>query len=276
MSWRATAFIKTIRENLTRSEKLVLLILADYHNDETGQCDPSLQRLATDCLSSKRNIIRILQSLERKGFLAICERFAERQNTSNQYDLSLGDIVSLPPKADQNVTRGSDTSVTRVVTKSKGGSDTSVTRGSDIAMSPKPSSSNRNINRNINRKSEPQEHNTNSNVIPAIKVTEEYALQLCDEYAHLWSSEATMQRIEEAENYYAGLIRKGKYQDINLCVRSWLRKDAESGSKLKPPKYREGAPGPKQATGVDQYFTGQYGARLKQRQEEREQRQQTK
>lgn len=119
MSWKATAYVKGLRENLTRSEKLVLMMLADYHNDETGQCDPSLQRLADDCLSSRRNVIRLLQALDGKGFLTTIER----SNQTNQYNLNLGsDTMSLVTNKSQNVTR--------VVTKS--------TFRGDIAMSPKP------------------------------------------------------------------------------------------------------------------------------------------
>ena len=74
MSWYATGAVKGIRSGITRTEKLVLLILADYHNDETGQCNPGLERLAADCLLSTRRTSQTIASLERKGLVSTLHR----------------------------------------------------------------------------------------------------------------------------------------------------------------------------------------------------------
>lgn len=97
MSWHATSAVKRLHENLTRSEKFLLLILADYHNDETEQCDPSLETLARDALMSRRHVIRTVQRLAEKGFLAIERRRDESRQDSNQYNLLCvqGDTTSL-------------------------------------------------------------------------------------------------------------------------------------------------------------------------------------
>lgn len=88
MSWRATAAVKDMREGLNRSEKFLLLILADYHNAETGQCDPSLTRLGHDALMSTRAAQIVLKSLEAKRFIRIIPRTDITGRTdSNQYDL---------------------------------------------------------------------------------------------------------------------------------------------------------------------------------------------
>ena len=76
-----------MRDNLTRTEKFLLLILADYHNDETGQCDPSLERLAADTLTSRRQVVNALQSLARKEFIIIERRREDGKQGSNQYHL---------------------------------------------------------------------------------------------------------------------------------------------------------------------------------------------
>jgi len=87
VSWQATSLVKGMRENLTRTEKFLLLILADYHNDETGQCDPSLERLAADTLTSRRQVVNALQSLAKKGFISIERRREDGKQGSNQYHL---------------------------------------------------------------------------------------------------------------------------------------------------------------------------------------------
>ena len=75
MSWKATAYIKGLRtcpngEAMTRSEKLVGLVLADSHQDRgKAYTYPSVDGLAEDSLMSKRECQRTLASLERKGVI---------------------------------------------------------------------------------------------------------------------------------------------------------------------------------------------------------------
>jgi hypothetical protein len=69
MSWKATAFVKDLRENLTVPEKFVLLILADYHRSDDKVAWPSVSTLAYDCLMEERSVSRILSRLEEKQFI---------------------------------------------------------------------------------------------------------------------------------------------------------------------------------------------------------------
>lgn len=100
MSWRATAAVKEIRTGITRSEKFLLLILADYHNAETGQCDPTLKRLGEDALMTTRAAQIVIKSLEEKGFIRVEKRWHESgRNDSNQYWLTfieggMGETIS--------------------------------------------------------------------------------------------------------------------------------------------------------------------------------------
>ena len=96
MSWQATSATKSLCTNLTRSEKFLLLILADYHNDETNRCDPSIGRLSHDALMSRSLAVRSLQTLDKKGYLKIRRRREDGRQTSNQYDL-LYLSVATPP-----------------------------------------------------------------------------------------------------------------------------------------------------------------------------------
>jgi hypothetical protein len=69
MSWKACAHVKSIRSGLSVSEKLVLLVLAEYHHTDERMAWPSSERLAKDCLMRRRSVLRILHRLEEKGFI---------------------------------------------------------------------------------------------------------------------------------------------------------------------------------------------------------------
>ena len=64
MSWKATAYVKEIRKELTVHEKFVLLMLAEYHRTDDKETWPSLETLAEDCLMDRRSVYRILSRLE--------------------------------------------------------------------------------------------------------------------------------------------------------------------------------------------------------------------
>lgn len=66
MSWKATAYVKELVEGLSHTEKLVLFVLADYHNSAKKVAWPSMPVLAAEALMSERNLRRILANLEAK------------------------------------------------------------------------------------------------------------------------------------------------------------------------------------------------------------------
>ena len=71
MSWKATAYVAEITENITRSEKLLLLCLSNRYNDDERCAWISVPRLAKESLMSERTVHRSLESLVAKGFIAI-------------------------------------------------------------------------------------------------------------------------------------------------------------------------------------------------------------
>ncbi len=76
MSWVAASYVKKLRvapngEAITKGEKLVLFVLADYHNEEKGYAWASLSHLADESLHSRHGVILTLQSLEKKGVLCV-------------------------------------------------------------------------------------------------------------------------------------------------------------------------------------------------------------
>jgi hypothetical protein len=70
VSWKATAYVKGLgRDRVTAAEKLLLFVLADYHNTATKAAWPSLPLLAGEALISRSTARRLLRSLEEKRLL---------------------------------------------------------------------------------------------------------------------------------------------------------------------------------------------------------------
>lgn len=76
MSWKASAYVKALvvcpnGERISRTEKLVALVLADSHQDKgKAHTYPAVKTIAEDSLMDPRVCRRMLASLERKGVIA--------------------------------------------------------------------------------------------------------------------------------------------------------------------------------------------------------------
>ena len=60
------------------TEKLILIALSDYHNKDTGRCDPSLLSLASIGLCSERTAMRAIDSLNKQGFISTHKELGKR------------------------------------------------------------------------------------------------------------------------------------------------------------------------------------------------------
>jgi hypothetical protein len=78
MSAEATFWAQRQRPSGGSSAKLVLLALADVHNDHTGECRPKVATLAERCMLSERQVQRTLAGLERDELIARQARHAKR------------------------------------------------------------------------------------------------------------------------------------------------------------------------------------------------------
>lgn len=88
MSFEAMAWAVK-QETANSGQKLVLMILADYANSETGQCNPSHTKLADKCCMSVASIKRHIDDLEGLGFLKKVNVYKDNIQKSNQYILAL-------------------------------------------------------------------------------------------------------------------------------------------------------------------------------------------
>ena len=58
-------------------QKLVLLMLANYCNGHTGQCNPSHKRLAAECCMGVSTLKNHLLALEESGLIEIIRKFSD-------------------------------------------------------------------------------------------------------------------------------------------------------------------------------------------------------
>lgn len=76
-------------QDLKANEKIVLVMLANRCNHDTGRCDPSHKRLATECGMSLSTLKRCIDKLEAAGLLTIEHREQNGVSLPNQYHLHL-------------------------------------------------------------------------------------------------------------------------------------------------------------------------------------------
>lgn len=87
MSFEAMAW--AVKHKLPSKQKIVILMLANRTNGDTGRCDPSHKRLAEDCGLSVSSVKRAISDLEQAGILRVIERHSGEVQLPNQYLLNL-------------------------------------------------------------------------------------------------------------------------------------------------------------------------------------------
>tara|TARA_B110000090_G_scaffold7309_1_gene7657 strand:+ start:152 stop:1024 length:873 start_codon:yes stop_codon:yes gene_type:complete len=85
-------------KGLKPAAKIVLIQLADFHNKETGQCNPSAKRLADECEMGRATLFRHMTTLEQSGLVTRHARGdGDGGRGSNQYELHLD--ITLGPSS---------------------------------------------------------------------------------------------------------------------------------------------------------------------------------
>jgi len=137
-------------KGLKPAAKIVLIQLADFHNKETGQCNPSAQRLADECEMGRATLFRHMTTLEECGLVTRHARGdGDGGRGSNQYELHLD--ITLGPSSRP---KGGGSGPGGVASQNETGGKVSKTRG----KSPKGETgvvSNRDSNLTIEPKNEP-------------------------------------------------------------------------------------------------------------------------
>lgn len=135
MSWQATAFVADIHDDITRSEKMLLLCLANRHNKDKGIAWASIPSLSADALMSERTCYRVLDALEAKGFITI----VVRPGKTSEYQINgvdTPDTVAVVKK--QNVRgRGAKTVLALALTPDISGLTPDIAMSDEPALEPK-------------------------------------------------------------------------------------------------------------------------------------------
>ena len=112
-------------KGLKPAAKIVLIQLADFHNKETGQCNPSAKRLADECEMGRATLFRHMTTLEEYGLVTRHARGdGDGGRGSNQYELNLD--ITLGPSAR---TKGEGGGPDGVVSQNETGRNVSKKRG---------------------------------------------------------------------------------------------------------------------------------------------------
>ncbi len=115
-------------KGLKPAAKIVLIQLADFHNKETGQCNPSAQRLADECEMGRATLFRHMTTLEECGLVTRHARGdGDGGRGSNQYELHLD--ISLGPSSRP---KGGGSGPGGVVSQNETGGNVSKKRGKGL------------------------------------------------------------------------------------------------------------------------------------------------
>lgn len=87
MSFRALSWAAN-QDCKSALQKLVLIMLANY-SDENDSSFPSYKHLASICHCNERTIMRVVKSLQERGFIEIENRFVDGKQTSNRFILNI-------------------------------------------------------------------------------------------------------------------------------------------------------------------------------------------
>jgi len=87
-------------------QKLVLLMLANCANHQTGQCNPSHKHLADECSMGISTLKGHISALEKAGFLKVIHKAIDGVSLPNQYILNISDTPSEAGGVGQNLAEG--------------------------------------------------------------------------------------------------------------------------------------------------------------------------
>ena len=96
MSFEAMAW--AVKQKVKPMQKLVLLMLANRHNGDSGQCNPSHSKLAEDCNMSISGVKKAIKELSDLGLLRIRTSSKDGVSLPNQYFLNTHLNVDLTQK----------------------------------------------------------------------------------------------------------------------------------------------------------------------------------
>jgi len=90
---------------LSPTETLVMLALADHCDDFGGKCYPSIARVAKKARLERRATQAIIRRLEKKGFLTVDRKGLQDGESTNRYQLHVG-VQQIHPRGARHDAKG--------------------------------------------------------------------------------------------------------------------------------------------------------------------------
>ena len=88
MSFHAMAW--AIAQKLPAMQKIVLIVIANRINSESGECYPSISRIAEDSGMTTRSVMQQIEKLELGGYIFVTRETIGKSKAVNRYKLSMG------------------------------------------------------------------------------------------------------------------------------------------------------------------------------------------
>lgn len=202
MSWYATGWAKRTRGHRSAGQKLVLLILGDYYDDEKGFAWPSQKTLAADCQIPERTVRYHLTNLEQQGFLTCLQK--GNQHQPSRYELH---TTVFAPTCEPAISEPATIAAT-----GEPAIEGKVNRQPDAGEPAMP---------RITSKQEGTVKGTRKRVLV---VSSEFRAEMKERFGSVLQD--LDERIDESLSHSAAR----KYDDLERYVRGWLRRDAEKPS----------------------------------------------
>ena len=121
--------VANLPPDVKSSERLILFVMLSHRNFKTGECFPTVATLAHEANMSKRQVLRHVENLERRGYLQVGKR-KTRDGDGNTYKVYLSQRVTpMTPTKNQRVTPMTPTKNQRVTFKTAEGDICDIVEG---------------------------------------------------------------------------------------------------------------------------------------------------
>jgi hypothetical protein len=109
MSFQAMTW--AVKQELPAMQKIVLLMMANRANPETGACFPSVKTLSKECGMAIRSITNQIMILKDTGLISVVNQFErDGRQTSNSYVLNFDKVIKFRDIAEDDTEQANDTS----------------------------------------------------------------------------------------------------------------------------------------------------------------------
>ena len=137
MSWKATAWAKETRGHKGYGQKLVLMILADYHNTEPDHAWPSQATLSRDCEMPERTVRHELHNLEADGFITTLRKGNQHQPTLYRLNFGVTAPICEPARSEPaTIAAASEPAISTIVNRQWDASEPATPRMTNLHEPP--------------------------------------------------------------------------------------------------------------------------------------------